>query len=178
MINSAGRVRQCLASEIAVAVVFAIAYSRDSWTCFRRYLVYRPILQAARQTTAGSIDFREVQIASNGSKVSKSRHNSRTKLRMELLNVQKRDNTEYYLPYKFQCSPFSVFCKTDITDGMTHTHTNKQTTVCLRPRHNYKEDACVSPMIQCSITCCTDCSCSAFSLSLSLILTQFLYLHA
>ena len=117
MINSAGRVRQCLATEIAVAVVFAIAYSRDSRTCFRRYLElwYRPILQDARQTTAGRIDFREVQIASNGSKISKSRHNSRTKLRMELLNVQKRDNTEYYLPCKFQCSPFSVFCKTDIT---------------------------------------------------------------
>ena len=120
MINSAGRVRQCLTSEIAaVAVVFAIAYSRDSRTCCA-ILWYRPILQAARQTTAGSIDFREVQI---GSKVSKSRHNSRTKLRTELLNVQKRDNTEYYLPCKFQCSPFSVFCKTDITDGMTHTHT-------------------------------------------------------
>ena len=129
---------RCLASEIAaIAVVFAIAYSRDSRTCCA-ILWYRPILQAARQTTAGSIDFREVQIASNGSKVSKSRHNSRTKLRKELLNVQKRDNTEYYLPCKFQCSPFSVFCKTDITDGMTHTHThtNKRTTVCLRPRHN------------------------------------------
>ena len=65
MINSAGRVRQCLASEIAVAVVFAIAYSRDSRTCCA-ILWYRPILQAVRQTTAGSIDFREVQIASNG----------------------------------------------------------------------------------------------------------------
>ena len=70
---------------------------------------------------------------------------------MELLNVQKRDNTEYYLPCKFQCSPFSVFCKTDITDGMTHTHThthtNKRTTVCLRPRHNNREikkNMCVS----------------------------------
>ena len=87
MINSAGHVRQCLASEIAVAVVFAIAYSRDSWICFA-ILWYRPILQAARQTTAGSIDFREVQIASNGSKVSKSRHNSRTKLRMKFLHIQ------------------------------------------------------------------------------------------
>ena len=64
-INSAGRVRQCLASEIAVAVVFAIAYSHDSRT-WCAILWYRPILQAARQTTAGSIDFREVQIASNG----------------------------------------------------------------------------------------------------------------
>ena len=50
-------------------------------------------------------------------KVSKSRHNSRIKLRMELSNDQKRDNTESYLRCKFQCSPFSVRCKTDITDG-------------------------------------------------------------
>ena len=54
-------------------------------------------------------------------KVSKSRHNSRTKLRMKLLNVQKRDNIESYLRCKFQCSQFSVRCKTDITDGVTHT---------------------------------------------------------
>ena len=53
--------------ELAVAVVFAIAYSRDSRTCFA-VLWYRPILQAARQTTAGSIDIREVQIASKESK--------------------------------------------------------------------------------------------------------------
>ena len=44
-------------------------------------------------------------------KVSKSRHNSRIKLRMELSNDQKRDNTESYLRCKFQCSPFSVRCK-------------------------------------------------------------------
>ena len=93
--------------------------------CNTMIIISGSSVQAARQTTAGSIDFREVQIASNGSKVSKSRHNSRTKLRMELLNAQKRDNTEYYLPCKFQCSPFSVFCKTDITDGMTHTQTNE-----------------------------------------------------
>ena len=48
MINSAGRVRQCLASEIAIATVFAIAYLRDSRT-YCAILWYRPILQAARQ---------------------------------------------------------------------------------------------------------------------------------
>ena len=53
---------QCLASEIAVAVVFAIAYSRDSGPASGAILWYRPILQDARQTTAGSIDFRELQI--------------------------------------------------------------------------------------------------------------------
>ena len=46
--------------------------------------------------------------------------NSRTKLRMKLLNVEKRDNIEFYLCCKFQCSPFSVRCKTDVTDGMTN----------------------------------------------------------
>ena len=115
MINSAGRVRQCLASEIAVAVVFAIAYSRDSRTCFA-VLWYRPILQAARQTTAGSIDIREVEIAS---KESKSRHNSRTKLRMKILYIQKRDNVEFYLCCKFQLSPFSVRRKTDVKNSTT-----------------------------------------------------------
>ena len=121
MLTTAGRVRQCLASEIAVAVVFAIAYSRDSRTCFA-ILWYRPILQAARQTTAGSIDIREVQ---NGSKVSKSRHNSRTKLRMKILHFQKRDNVEFYLCCKFQLSPLSVRCKTDVKDGVTDKQTNE-----------------------------------------------------
>ena len=50
-------------------------------------------------------------------KVSKSRHNSRTKLRMKLLHVKKRDNVEFYLCCKFQLSPFSVRHKTDVKDG-------------------------------------------------------------
>ena len=108
--------------ELAVAVVFAIAYSRDSRTCFA-VLWYRPILQAARQTTAGSIDIREVQIAS---KESKSRHNSRTKLRMKILHIQKRDNVEFYLCCKFQLSPFSVRRKTDVKDGVTDKRINRR----------------------------------------------------
>ena len=100
---------------------YAIAYSRDSRTCCT-ILWYKPILQAARQTTAGSIDFREVQIASNGSK---SRHNSITKLRMTFLHIQKRDNVEFYLCCKFQLSPFSVRCKTDVKDGVTDWQTNE-----------------------------------------------------
>ena len=55
-------------------------------------------------------------------KVSKSCHNSRIKLRMELSNDQKRDNTESYLRCKFQCSPFSVRCK---LTGRNDTHTNE-----------------------------------------------------
>ena len=58
-------------------------------------------------------------------KVSKSRHNSRTKLRMKLLYVQKRDNVEFYLCCKFQLSPFSVRRKTDVKDGMTDKQTNE-----------------------------------------------------
>ena len=50
-------------------------------------------------------------------KVGKSRHNSRTKLRMKLLHIQKRDNVEFYLCCKFQLSPFSVRRKTDVKDG-------------------------------------------------------------
>ena len=53
-------------------------------------------------------------------KVSKSRHNSRTKLRMKLLHIQKRDNVEFYLCCKFQLSPFSVRRKTDVKDGVTN----------------------------------------------------------
>ena len=66
----------------------------------------------------GSIVFREVQIASNGNQGKrKSRHNSRTKLRMKLLHIQKRDNVEFYLWCKFQLSPFNVRRKTDVKDG-------------------------------------------------------------
>ena len=70
-------------------------------------------------------------------------HNSRTKLRMKLLNVEKQDNIEFYLSCKFQPSTFNVRCKTDVTDGMPDKQTNKQTnertTVCRgsAPRHNY-----------------------------------------
>ena len=54
-------------------------------------------------------------------------HNSRTKLRMKLLNVEKQDNIEFYLSCKFQPSTFNVRCKTDVTDGMPDKQTNKRT---------------------------------------------------
>ena len=69
-------------------------------------------------------------------KVGKSRHNSRTALRIKLLHVPDRDNIEFYVLCKFQCSTCSVCRKTDVKDGMTNKQTNKRTTVCLRPRHN------------------------------------------
>ena len=39
---------------------------------------------------------------------------------MQFLNVEKRDNIEFYLCCNFQRSPFSVCHKTDVTDGMTN----------------------------------------------------------
>ena len=68
-------------------------------------------------------------------KVSKSRHNSRTKLRTQFSHVQKRDNVEFYLHCKFQSSPFSVRCKNGVTDRQTDRQTEWTTdnaiTVCL-----------------------------------------------
>ena len=76
-------------------------------------------------------------------KVSKSRHNSRTKLCIEISLVHIRDNIDFYLHCKFQSSPFSVRRKNGVTDRqndrqrdysmprgsahrgiMTHTQTN------------------------------------------------------
>ena len=41
-------------------------------------------------------------------KVGKSRHNSRTKLRIQFSHVQKRDNIMFYLHFQFQSLTFSV----------------------------------------------------------------------
>ena len=49
-------------------------------------------------------------------KVSKSRHNSRTKLCIEISLVHIRDNIDFYLHCKFQSSPFSVRRKNGVTD--------------------------------------------------------------
>ena len=49
-------------------------------------------------------------------KLSKPRHNSRTKLCIELSLIHNRDNVELYLHCKFQSSPFSVRRKNGVTD--------------------------------------------------------------
>ena len=49
-------------------------------------------------------------------KVNKPRHNSRTKLYIELSLVHNRDNIEFYLHCKFQSLPFSVRRKNGVTD--------------------------------------------------------------
>ena len=70
--------------------------------------------------------------------VSKSRHNSRTKLCIELSLVHIRDNTELYLHCKFQSSLFSVRCKIGVTDRQNDWQTTRlQYASWLRPpRHN------------------------------------------
>ena len=52
-------------------------------------------------------------------KLSKPRHNSRTKLCIELSLIHNRDNVELYLHCKFQSSPFSVRRKNGVTDRLT-----------------------------------------------------------
>ena len=52
-------------------------------------------------------------------KVSKSRHNSRTKLRVKLSHDQNRDNIEFYRHCKFQSLPFCVRRRNGATDRMT-----------------------------------------------------------
>ena len=51
--------------------------------------------------------------------MSKPRHNSRTKLCIELSLIHNRDNVELYLHCKFQSSPFSVRRKNGVTDRLT-----------------------------------------------------------
>ena len=63
-------------------------------------------------------------------KVSKPRHNSRTKLRIQISHVQNRDNVVFYLHCKFQSSPFSVRCKNSVTDRQTD-RTRHQRCRCL-----------------------------------------------
>ena len=103
------------ASERAVASFanFAHEIFRNCSAIFQ----YRQILQAARQATVGVLSPEKSRSPATAIKVSKSRHNSRTKLRMKLLHIQKRDNVEFYLCCKFQLSPFSVRRKTDVKDG-------------------------------------------------------------
>ena len=69
--------------------------------------------------------------------VSKSRHNSRTKLCIEISLVHIRDNIDFYLHCKFQSLPFSVRRKNDVTDRQT---TRLQYAPWLRPpRHNDRQ---------------------------------------
>ena len=65
-----------------------------------------------------SFAFGEVQIASNCKQVRKPRHNSRTKLRIQISHIHKRDNIVFYLHCKFQSSPFSVRRKNSVTDRL------------------------------------------------------------
>ena len=74
-------------------------------------------------------------------KVSKPRHNSRTKLCMELSLVHNRDNIDFYLYCKFQSLPFSVRRENGVTDRTTDRQTTRlQYASWLRPpRHNDRQ---------------------------------------
>ena len=58
-------------------------------------------------------------------KVSKSRHNSRTKLCIEISLVHIRDNIDFYLHCKCQSLPYSVRRKNDVTDRTTDRQTTR-----------------------------------------------------
>ena len=107
-------------------------------------LQYRSNHQVSKKSAVTNLLFKGSQSVCSGRQGEQITpcHNSRTKLRMKLLNVEKQDNIEFYLSCKFQPSTFNVRCKTDVTDGMPDKQTNKQTnertTVCRgsAPRHN------------------------------------------
>ena len=95
-------------------------------------------LSASRQSTVDSLSFWEVQIASNCKQVRKPRHNSRTKLRIQISHIHNRDNIEFYLYCKFQSLIFSVRRRNRVTDRLNEWQTTRlQYASWLRPpRHN------------------------------------------
>ena len=81
--------------------------------------VYRSNDQVAKKSAVINLFFKGSQSICScrqGKQITQC-HNSRTKLCMKLLNVEKQDNIEFYLSCKFQRSTFNVRCKTDVTDG-------------------------------------------------------------
>ena len=71
--------------------------------------------------------------------MSKPRHNSRTKLCIELSLVHNRDNIEFYLHCKFQSLPFSLRRKNDVTDRQKNSTTSADASVECHyiHKHNY-----------------------------------------
>ena len=154
--------------QLGVSTVFSTAHERDSIACLHDFsgpallscskiLTYQ--LLGSQLWTA--LPLEKSRLPATVNHVSKPRHNSRTKLCIELSLVHNRDNIEFYLYCKFQSSPFSVRCKNSVTDRqndrqrdysmprgsahrgiMTHTHTYTHTTRLLYaswlrpPRHN------------------------------------------
>ena len=96
-------------------IILKIAYSRDSRPAALSCGTDRSYKLLGRQLQA-VLTKENSRSPATAIKVSKSRHNSRTKLRMKLLHIQKRDIVEFYLCCKFQLSPFSVRCETDVKD--------------------------------------------------------------
>ena len=108
--------RVCNACSARVRVVLPILLTKFSGPALLSFSTDRSYKLLGRQLWA-VLSSEKSRSPATAIKVSKSRHNSRTKLRMKLLHIQKRDNVEFYLCCKFQLSPFSVCCKTDVKDG-------------------------------------------------------------
>ena len=113
--------------QLGVSTVFSTAHERDSfhslltrflWTCAAicsKILTYQ-LLGSQLWTT---LPLEKSRSPATVNKVSKPRHNSRTKLCMELSLVHNRDNIEFYLHCKFQSLPSSVRRKNGVTDRTT-----------------------------------------------------------
>ena len=89
--------------------------TRFLWTCaaiLSKILTYQ--LLGSQLWTA--LPLEKSRSPATANKVSKSRHNSRTKLRVKLSHDQNRDNIEFYLHCKFQSLPFCVCRRNGVTD--------------------------------------------------------------
>ena len=111
--NSTGRVYNVHAEHASIACLHN--FSGPALLSCSKILTYQ--LLGSQLWTALPLDKSRSPATVN--KVSKSRHNSRTKLRIQVSHVQKRDNIEFYLHCKFQSLPFSVRRKNGVTDRLT-----------------------------------------------------------
>ena len=127
---------QCLAqhtSEIA-SIACLHDFSGPALLSCSKILTYQ--LLGSQRWTAWPLEKSRSPATVN--KVSKPRHNSRTKLCIELWLVHNRDNIDFYLHCKFQSLPFSVRRKNCVTDRQNDRQTTRlQYASWLRPpRHN------------------------------------------
>ena len=121
--------------QLGVSTVFSTAHERDiaSIACLHDFtgpallscstiLTYQ--LLGSQVWTA--LPLEKSRSPATVNKLSKPRHNSRTKLCIVLSLIHNRDNVELYLHCKFQSSPFSVHRKNGVTDGRTDRQTDRQ----------------------------------------------------
>ena len=116
---------QCLAqntSEIA-SIACLHDFSGPALLSCSNILTYQ--LPGSQLWTASPLE--KSRLPATVNKVSKPRHNSRTKLCIELSLVHIRDNIKFYLHCKFQTLPFSVRRKNGVTDRQTDRQNEKCT---------------------------------------------------